>query len=169
MPSSFADRLWWSRHRAGLGATKLARLVGCAQSLVAHIENQNAEKSQFNNEFAKALHVDPTWLAHGVADRAPQGWDEEEARGRGKHKGLRPVRVQLPSEAPRWAQDEHAQPLAPLTGADAMMKGLIADFMDFAKLAGPERAVALLTTLRHVADLMSAKEAGGQDQIRVPD
>lgn len=163
MPSSFADRLWWARHNAGLGATKLTRLVGCAQSLVSHIENQNAEKSHFNNEFAKALKVDPTWLAYGNPDRAPEGFDEEAARKRGK--GIRPNPVQPPQSSPRWAVDSVAEPLAPLTGADAMMKGLVTQFMDFVRLAGAERARALLTTLDHVAGLITHESVIGHDKI----
>lgn len=171
MPSSFADRLWWARHNAGLGATKLTRQVGCAQSLVSHIENQNAEKSHFNNQFAKVLNVDPTWLAYGNPERAPEGFDEEVARKRVS--GTRPNPVSMPKgrqpgvlqPEPRWAVDSVAEPLAPLTGADAMMKGLVTQFMDFVRLAGAERARALLTTLDHVAGLITHESVIGHDKI----
>lgn len=167
MPSSFADRLWWSRHKAGLGATKLARQVGCAQSLISSLERTNAEKSKLNNAFAKALHVDPTWLAHGVDDRAPAGFDEVYAR-RGRESMGKDVpsvgTVRLP-EAPRW---NDVEPLASPTGADAMMKGLVNQFMDFARLAGQERTLKLLETLKHLAMVLDAEDAGREQQVGHP-
>lgn len=164
--SSFADRLWWARHRAGLGATRLARLVACSQSLISSLERNNAEKSRLNNAFAKALKVDATWLAHGIADRAPPDFDAAAARkGREGMGDAPPSVVRLPvapAEPPRWAGEE-AEPLAPLTGADAMMKGLVNAFMDFCTAAGVERALRLLDTLRHVAAL--SQEGARQNQV----
>ncbi len=170
MPSTFADRLWWSRHRAGLGATRLARLVKCSQSLISALERNNAEKSKLSNDFAKVLKVDPTWLAFGVTDRAPPGFDEETARRGRMGQAVEPGVV---GEAgalaePRWAEPLRppaSEPLAPLTGADALMKGLVNSFMDFARLAGTERAIKLLETFRHIVGLVSHEETLGQDQV----
>ncbi|HEV2547513.1 MAG TPA: helix-turn-helix domain-containing protein [Stellaceae bacterium] len=159
--STFADRLWWARHKAGLGATRLARAVKCSQSLISSIERNNAKRSKLNNKFAHALGVDPTWLAHGVADRAPAGFDPEAARkGReSQGSGAGPV-VRMPT--PAWAGESPlAEPLAPLTGADAMMKQLVNLFYDFAREAGGERSIKLLDTLRHVAELLAFEESGG--------
>lgn len=171
MPSSFADRLWWARHRAGLGATRLARLVGCSQSLISGLERNNAEKSRLNNKFAQALKVDQTWLAHGVADRAPPDFDETVAKRGREGMGAEPTSlVRLPpvvAAAPRWSEPGAGEPLAPLAGADAMMKELVNMFMDFVKLAGPERATKLLEMLKHVASLVSFEQGHGEGQQNV--
>lgn len=166
MPSSFADRLWWARHKAGLGATRLARLVGCSQSLISGLERNNAERSKLNNKFAHALKVDPTWLAHGVVDRAPADFDEAMAKKGREGMATEPASiVRLPtspaaSQQPRWNEGSPGEPLAPLAGADAMMKELMNLFMDFARLAGPERALKLLETFKHVAALVSFEQGG---------
>jgi hypothetical protein len=171
--STFADRLWWARHRAGLGATRLARLVGCSQSLISSLERNNAEKSRLNNKFADALNVDPTWLAYGVEDRTPTGFDPTEARhGReamGSGTDMSPVNVvRLPE--PRWASDSGSAAAAPsLVGADAMQKQLVALFMDYARLAGQERTIMFLVTLQHIAKLVAFEEAEGQDKVGAVD
>lgn len=172
--STFADRLWWARHKAGLGATRLARLVGCSQSLISSLERTNAEKSKLNNKFADALNVDQTWLAYGVEDRAPAGFDPDEAR-RGRESmstsggdAVNIVRLPNPSPAgePRWASfGDPAPPPAPLVGADALQKRLMTDFMDYARLAGPERTAMFLMTLDQVSKLVAFQTAGGQDKV----
>lgn len=164
--STFADRLWWARHKAGLGATRLARKAGCSQSLISSLERNNATGSKLNVKFAHALGVDPHWLANGGTHNRPTGFDPDTARkGReNQGSGTGPV-IRMPT--PAWAGDSHplAEPLSPLAGADAMMKGLVNQFMDFARLAGAERAVKLLDTLRHVADLLAFQEAHGKQEL----
>lgn len=87
MATTFAERLRWSRYKGlvarqqnkVIGATTLAREVGCAQSLISGLERGNAKGSEHNNKFADALGVDRGWLATGDG-RAPEGFDEKEAR-----------------------------------------------------------------------------------------
>lgn len=158
--STFADRLWWARHRAGLGATRLARAAGCSQSLISSLERNNAEQSKLAGKFAEVLGVDPIWLAHGLEERAPPEFSPTEAR-RGREAmgaGERPnvVRLKPPPAAvdPRWAAEALAQH-PPLTGADKLQKELVAGFMDYARDAGPERTAMFLKTLAHVAELVA--------------
>jgi hypothetical protein len=128
------------------------------------LERNDATGSKLNNKFAQALGVDPTWLAHGVPDRAPPGFDGDTARkGReNQGSGTGPV-VRMPT--PAWAGnhgDTLAEPLQPLVGADAMQKQLVGLFYDYVPLAGIERSIKLLDTLRNIIDLLAFEEARGQ-------
>jgi transcriptional regulator with XRE-family HTH domain len=177
MSSSFADRLWWSRHRAGLGATRLARIVGCSQSLISSLERNNAEKSKLSNKFASALQVDPTWLAFGDPKKAPPDFDENFARKNRENMGTDPQSVvrmprDIPSadntRPPRWSAEDvpDVLPLGPLEGADAMMKDLTNMFLAFARAAGAERARLLLShALPHLVELVAFEEANRQEQV----
>lgn len=170
MPSSFADRLWWARHKAGLGATKLARAVKCSQSLISGLERNNAERSAKNNEFAKVLQVDANWLAFGTPGKAPPDFNEDDARrgreGMGRNSA---TTVRLPpAESPRWAAPEATpvgEPLAPLTGADAMWTKLTNLIMEFARTAGVERALALRELIPHIVAIVSFEKGEGQQQV----
>jgi transcriptional regulator with XRE-family HTH domain len=151
--TTFADRLWWSRHKAGLGATRLARMVECSQSLISGLERNNAKKSQLSNKFAAALKVDPTWLAVGNPDRAPPDFDAEMARrGRMTMGSEPPPAVRLPTaplpepSMPRWME-----PTTPPIGADGLWKQLVNTFIDYAALVGEERAKRALDALRDAA------------------
>jgi hypothetical protein len=160
--STFADRLWWARHRAGLGATRLARIVGCAQSLISGLERNNAERSKLNNKFADALKVDRNWLAYGTGV-APEGFDPEQARkGRENMSTDGASVVALPLR--RVGGQNMEAPVA--TSADAMMDEMISLFLRFARAAGPERTKALVGSLDHLANNVVFKEAEGQHDGR---
>jgi transcriptional regulator with XRE-family HTH domain len=176
MASSFADRLWWSRHRAGLGATRLARSVGCSQSLISGLERTNAERSKLSNKFAEVLQVDPTWLAFGNSKKAPPDFDEAAAKHGRENMGTGAEQssvVRMPrADAPRWTAEDvpSSLPLAPLEGADAMMKDLTNMFLAFARSAGAERARLLLAhALPHLVELVAFEEANRQEQVGQPD
>jgi len=138
--------------------------------LISSLERNNAEKSKLSNKFAHVLKVDPTWLAFGSPDRAPPDFDEGVARkGRETMGKEPPTVVRMPSaEPPRWAADSAGEALAPLTGADAMMKQLVAMIMDFTRLAGPERALALRGVIEHIVAIVSFEQAGGEQNIGAP-
>jgi transcriptional regulator with XRE-family HTH domain len=170
--STFADRLWWARHRAGLGATRLARMVGCAQSLISSLERNNAGKSKLSNKFAEALNVDPTWLAFGVEDRAPHDFTAENAR-RGREGMLRGDPASVPANvvrlpprdsAPRWTIDTPVP-----TSADGLQSRLLEVFSAYAEDAGEEVTAMFLETLQHLAKTIAFKNARRQDQIRAAD
>jgi transcriptional regulator with XRE-family HTH domain len=168
MISTFADRLWWARHKMGLGATRLARLVGCSQSLISSLERANADKSKLTNKFADALNVDPTWLAFGIEEKAPPKFDPEYARkGRENMSRGGGGLVRLPTtsdDTPLWASDSTPEPLSPLTDVDALENLLVSKFHSYARIAGPERTALFLTTLDHVAKLVAFNGTGGEDQ-----
>ena len=151
--STFADRLWWARHygpgaqqKGRFGATRLARIVGCAQSLISSLERNNAETSKLNNKFAKALEVDSHWLALG-SGTVPDGFDPEQAR-----RGREGMSDGSASEIPLSPRRRFIGVEAPIPGdADMMMKSLIGLFQDYARVAGPMRTKALLGVLEHLS------------------
>lgn len=157
MTSIFADRLWWARHRAHLGATKLARLVGCAQSLISSLERNNAEKSKLNDRFAKALKVDPTWLAFGTEGRAPEGFDEDAAR-RGRMKGERTNVVSLETVPGRFGEPVR-EPRDTLVDEAQMRSALVDRFMAYARCVGAERAEKALEMFRHAVSIVAIERA----------
>lgn len=162
--TSFADRLWWARNRKGWGATILSREVGCAQSLISAIENNNQDRSSLNNKFAKALDVDPNWLAYGTG-RAPEGFDEKAAReGRAapKRAGQRSRIVPLRSEpTPGWAGGSNDTPAREA----ALQKAMMADFMDYSRIVGPERTKAFIALLTHYAEVLLPEGANGKHHV----
>lgn len=169
--STFADRLWWARHKAGLGATRLARLAHCSQSLISGLERNNADKSKFATKFAQVLKVDQNWLAFGTPSKAPPDFDPEVARkGRESQGDVPATAVRLPSShGPAWATDSApdsgAPPLEVPTGPDALMRQLMDLFMRFTKLAGADRAIKLLDALRQLVPLVTQEEVGGQHKV----
>jgi hypothetical protein len=171
MSSTFADRLWWARNRKGWGATILSREVECAQSLISTIERNNQDRSSLNNKFAKALDVDPHWLATGLG-RAPEGFDEKDAReGREspKRQGQRSRIIPLRTPEPRWADSTGGDVAAPLRqiGQEAnLQKAIMSDFIDYARLVGPERTKAFIELLTHYAEvLLPIQRAEGQHNV----
>lgn len=162
MTSTFADRLWWARHRKGRGADTLSQRVGCAQSLISSIERNNRDRSKYSNEFAKVLEVDPHWLQFGSGN-APPGFDEKAARA-GREAPKKAGQLFRPQfgtqETPGWARQEAILPSQ--SPADARMQPLMVDFMAFARDAGKERTKALLKSFDHVLDLIFFEEAEGK-------
>lgn len=166
--TTFADRLWWARNRKGWGATILSREVGCAQSLISAIENNNQDRSSLNNKFAKALDVDPNWLAYGTG-RAPEGFDEKEAReGRlspkraGQRSRIIPLR---PTPVPGWAGGDDDSVSSAAREA-VLQKAMMADFMDYSRIVGPERTKAFIALLTHYAEvLLPVEGAKGKNNV----
>jgi transcriptional regulator with XRE-family HTH domain len=153
MGSTFADRLWWARHRAGLGATRLARAVGCSQSLISALERNNAEQSKLNNKFAQALGVDPAWLAHGLPDRAPGNFDEAQARRGREAQGQEPARVVRlpPAEVSAPWHVDHSDELTP--SLDQMKRRMVDQFIEFLRAGGAGQAPQFIDKLRTLAEL----------------
>lgn len=177
MSSSFADRLWWSRHRLKppMGSTTLARQSGCSQALISSIERNDSEVSKYVKQFAEVLGVDPTWLSSGTEERAPEGFDEDGAR-RGRQEmvsgGQRIVRLTTGERlSARYTQPApFGAPLPPLADGEAMAKDLVNRYWDYARSAGPAHAKSLLVTLDHIADLVASTQEGeGKHQARSTD
>jgi hypothetical protein len=165
--SDFADRFFWARTRADLGAPTVAAKIGCSPGLVSNIENHGSKGSKFNDKFAKLFGVDPQWLRDGTG-HIPKGFDAEKARemrrlyqspGRGLLKpGADVVSLAAHRSSPRWANDEDETPA--ITNeeerADALQKRIFSDFQDYAKIVGRERAVALVDVLTRLTVLVQA-------------
>jgi hypothetical protein len=150
-----------------LGAVKLSRLVGCAISLISALERSDADSSEYNDAFAAALGVSPIWLAHGDENRAPEGWNAEAARtgrqGMGSSRD-HPAQVVHHLPAPR-ARQFAAGPIAPIGRADELQKQMVNDVMEYTRLAGPQRAGALIETLGHIASFVSFESVEGENQV----
>src|ERR1700722_7262785 len=103
--SGFADRFYWARHRAGLGAPTIAEETGCAQALISNIKKgEGAKGSKFNDAFAKLFRVDAEWLRNGEG-KTPHGFSAAEARRMrmgGSPRGARVI--SLAQLSPRWAE-----------------------------------------------------------------
>lgn len=64
--SRFGERLRWARQMAGITQTELAKKTyECQQSNVSKLERTPASGSMWTVHFARALGVDPWWLATG--------------------------------------------------------------------------------------------------------
>lgn len=71
--SNFAERMKWAMNRAGLGQSELARRVGMRQSSISHLLKPGTQGSGKTLQIARALGVNPDWLATGNGDRlAPE-------------------------------------------------------------------------------------------------
>ena len=154
--NGFADRFYWARHRAGLGAPAIADRTGCAQALINDIERGGGAKgSKFNNAFAKLFQVDANWLRSGEGT-APEGFDAREARELRQGGSRRGAKVlKLADLSPRWAE-QVGRGASDADRADALQKNIVADFLDYARLAGAERSTAFLEVLTGIANLVRA-------------
>ena len=154
--NGFADRFYWARHRAGLGAPAIADRTGCAQALINNIERgEGAKGSKFNNAFAKLFQVDANWLRSGEGT-APEGFDAREARELRQGGSRRGAKVlKLADLSPRWAE-QVGRGASDADRADALQKNIVADFLDYARLAGAERSTAFLEVLTGIANLVRA-------------
>lgn len=167
--SEFADRFFWARHQAGIGAPALAKKVGCGQALISNIENHGAKSSKFNDKFARAFGVDPGWLRDGVAP-IPDGFNADEAkamRERGAPRGSRVIpihQLQPHNDQPSWA----ATPAAAADASDderatALQSRILNDFQDYARLVGGERAIALVEILTKLGSLVAPAKKAQRD------
>lgn len=61
----YGERLRFARDQAGMSQGKLAEAVGCAQENISKLERGSADGSMYTVQFARALRVNPLWLATG--------------------------------------------------------------------------------------------------------
>lgn len=163
--SDFADRFFWARHKARIGAPTIASKIGCSQALISNIENHGSTGSKYNDKFAKLFGVDAEWLATGKG-KVPQGFDPkvaEEMRKNGPRRGADVVRLEDYAPTPRWAGateegDKEAQ-------AARLQKRLMDDFQDYARVAGAARAQALVELFPRLLALIqpAAEKPKGND------
>jgi len=65
LPQTLAARLKLAREAAGLNQIQLAEMVGISQTAISWLEVGKTLRTGFIAEIAKALCVDPLWLALG--------------------------------------------------------------------------------------------------------
>lgn len=184
MATTFAERLRWSRYNGPiarrknrvLGATLLAREVGCAQSLISGLERNNAKGSEYSNRFAAALGVEAGWLATGMG-RAPEGFDEkvakqmlhgttgrellEVAHGAPAAHGRAGVEPQWTVSPPAAVAEDTAPPTS---SATALQRSLMEGFIQFVDLVGVHRAQAVLDLMHGYIETLR-QGAARQDQV----
>lgn len=144
-----------------MGATILARQVGCAQSLVSGLERNNAKGSEHNNKFASALGVEPGWLATGTG-RTPEGFDEDEARKMLHVGGGQLLSIVHGSPAAHGRQGAVAPRLVKATeppieaGSDAatLQRLLMEYYIKFVALVGVTRAQAVLDLMHSYTEAL---------------
>jgi transcriptional regulator with XRE-family HTH domain len=144
--SGFADRFYWARHRAGLGAPTIAGETGCAQALINNIEHgKGAKGSKFNDDFAKLFRVDPEWLRNG-SGKAPGGFDSEEAHRMRLVSSLRGHKYRPLGNMSREESFD-------IELLDAMQIHIMTNLFDFASMVGSEQTGMLVEALRFLAIL----------------
>lgn len=160
----FADRFFWARHRAGIGAPSIAKKIGCSSSLITNIEKLNARSSKFNDKLARLFGVDPVWLRTGEG-QIPDGYDPREAvrlRKQGASGGEVIEMAAYREPAPRWANANQAPALADDASdeerAEFLQRRLISDFQDYVKLIGPAKAEGFIKLLQNLSGYVSAPD-----------
>ncbi|WP_353173173.1 helix-turn-helix domain-containing protein [Paracandidimonas soli] len=68
---NFANRLRYAREMRGLTQTELAKASGISQSAIANYENGTRKTAKNIFKLAKALQLNPLWLAEGVLPMEP--------------------------------------------------------------------------------------------------
>lgn len=167
--SSFADRFFWARHRARIGAPTIADKTGCAQALIANIEKSGAQSSKFNDKFAQLFGVDAEWLRSG-AEPVPQGFNAVEARRMrkaGPRVGGEVVSLQDMGK-PRWAETEGGASIGDEERAGGIQKAMFAMFQDYTAIVGRDRAKALVEILGRLADLSSVEKSKRDNGTKSP-
>jgi hypothetical protein len=158
--SGFADRFYWSRHRAGLGAPTVAEEVGCAQALISNIEKGGGAKgSKFNDEFARLFRVDAEWLRSN-GGRTPPGFSAAEAqrmRLGGSPRGARVV--SLAQLSPRWVEHIAHAVGADASQTDAIQVSIMSDLQEYSRLVGSHRTAILLEVLKGIAALAEVERS----------
>jgi len=149
-----------------VGATKLARAVGCEQALISQLERKNRSSSIYNDAFAKALRVDSLWLKTGEG-KAPAGFDEQEAQqGRLQMMQRHSSTVVEMNPRGRWAEPMLGATSEDLPDPDVLQKTLFNDFMDYARGAGPERTQAFIEVLTNLANVVAKEKPAREKNIR---
>lgn len=64
--ATIAERCVWARHRLGLSQKELADLAGVSYGLVGNLETGRGRTVRRVTALARALRVDPDWLAEGI-------------------------------------------------------------------------------------------------------
>lgn len=70
-PSTFASRLSEAMATKGMSISKLAREVGITHSAISRLVNGQRGGSKFTAQIARALGVNPLWLAEGISEAYP--------------------------------------------------------------------------------------------------
>ena len=161
----FSDRLWWARKRKGVGANILSRQVGCAQSLISGLERGDTKRSKYSDAFAKALGVDPVWLSHGTESRAPEGYNDTDARrGRqGKIDASISHTLLIPEPISSGSR-------APVENLTSLQKAVMGAFSDFTQVAPPVLVSALMELLVaqvKFAEVARAAKEKNTDHLRL--
>ena len=87
--AEIAPRLHWARVQAGLTHRDLAMRAKVSSGIISGLENGKlASTTGKVAQIARALDVEPCWLAYGDADKAPSWWNAEmlTSRPARKHK-----------------------------------------------------------------------------------
>jgi len=138
--------------------------------LLSNLENSNAKGSpKYNNAFAKALAVDPHWLAYGTGVQ-PRGFTEDEVKKiRAWRAGGPPLERALRisigrTPEPKW----QAEPEPSLEQAANLQDSITTEFMRYSRLVGPDNARRLIALLTHVVDnLLATPHAGRENNVTV--
>lgn len=180
MASTFADRFWFARKQADIGAPTLMRAVArelnmpegddLSPSLVSTIERRGLKSSSYNDAFAKVLGVDPSWLANDEGT-PPRGFDAERAHAARlaettkNRRGAGATVTHLSSVTPRpeWADEGNEE-----QRAQRMQARLMSDLVEFALLVGAPRAIGFIKTVEPILTTFAAKEVPGQNKSRSP-
>jgi transcriptional regulator with XRE-family HTH domain len=154
--NSFADRFFWARHQAGIGAPTIAEKTGCAQALISNIE-KGAKSSRFNDKFAKLFGVDPDWLRSGEG-KVPAGFNATEAekmrKGGFVRRGAEVISLRDMTSTPRWAGEPDAT-ASDDERAESLQRRIISDYQDYVRLVGAERASAFNEVLVKIGALVA--------------
>lgn len=65
---TLAERMVWARQKMRLTQEELAKKAGVAQSTIAGLETSYRQNPRRLPQIAKALEIDPMWLAEGKGD-----------------------------------------------------------------------------------------------------
>jgi phage repressor protein C with HTH and peptisase S24 domain len=68
---TLAERLTWARERKALTQEGLGKLSGVSQSTIGNLESGIRQSARKIVDIAKALDVDPIWLANGEGEATP--------------------------------------------------------------------------------------------------
>ena len=78
--SETGRRLLWAREQKRLTSRALAKLSGVSQGAISGLENGKHDAgTEIVEKLARALAVEPCWLAYGDQDKAPDWWIEGES------------------------------------------------------------------------------------------
>lgn len=83
--SEIGARLRLARVEAGLTHRALSKRSGVSPGTISGLENGHHDATTEKiAQLARALNVEPCWLAYGDRDKAPDWWLEEGRKSRGE-------------------------------------------------------------------------------------